>query len=102
MNSMTKLKSNKSSQDNSLHGISLDVLSMLAAELNFSVTFSSPADNEFGSMDPITGEWTGVVGMLVEEDQPRAERWFSMKYAVHFHTLPTGNFSRRMIACRNF
>ena len=42
------------------------IISLLAKELNFTVRYVEPEDGKWGGKDPSTGEWMGIIGMLVK------------------------------------
>lgn len=50
-----------------LAGTNVQIIQSLAQELNFSVTIYPVADGAFGSYDPATKLWNGVVGDLISQ-----------------------------------
>ena len=38
------------------------------SDLNFTVSLSMPEDKQFGAFDPVRQEWTGVIGMLANNN----------------------------------
>ena len=55
-------------QDGSVSGVSYHVLALLMSDLNFTVSLSMPEDKQFGAFDPVRQEWTGVIGMLANNN----------------------------------
>ena len=47
------------------YGFSIDIISALAKAMNFTFTYVLPEDGQWGTHDPKTGAWNGMIGMLM-------------------------------------
>ncbi len=45
-------------------GIMADVTAYLALKMNFTESIVQPEDEKWGGVDPTTGQWNGIIGML--------------------------------------
>ena len=52
--------------DNVLTGANIRILELIQKTLNFSLELYEVADKKFGSLDPDTGQWNGVIRELIE------------------------------------
>ncbi len=50
-------------------GYAVDLLKLLAAELKFTYVLSEAPDGKYGSQNPVTGEWDGMVKQLLPNKQ---------------------------------
>ena len=49
----------------SFYGFSIDIISALATAMNFTYSYVLPKDGHWGTQDPKTGAWNGMIGMLI-------------------------------------
>ena len=49
-------------------GMFPDVMDTLATQMGFTYTKTLPPDNAWGALNPTTGEWNGMVGMLARKE----------------------------------
>ena len=47
-------------------GPSIDIISALSKAMNFTYSYVLPKDGHWGSQDPKTGDWNGMIGMLID------------------------------------
>ena len=47
------------------YGFSIDIISALAKAMNFTFSYVLPEDGQWGTHDPKTGAWNGMIGMLM-------------------------------------
>ena len=55
-------------EGNAYSGVMSKVLDYLQSNLNFSTTLVRPPDGSWGVMDDETGEWGGMVGMVLRNE----------------------------------
>lgn len=51
-----------------VEGFIIDLLDELSARLGFNYTIYEQAERKYGSEDPTTKKWDGMVGDLIERD----------------------------------
>ena len=72
------------SEQKSYSGVMAKVLDYLQSNLNFSTTVVRPPDGSWGVVDEESGEWSGMVGMVL-----RNEADFGLGKAVRGHSHMT-------------
>ena len=74
------------SEQNSYSGVMAKVLDYLQSNLNFSTTVARPPDGSWGVVDEKSGQWGGMVGMVL-----RSEADFGLGKALrgHSHMMST-------------
>lgn len=50
-----------------LYGYSYDLIHAISEELNFSYSFVLERENKYGTKDPNTGKWDGLIRELQEQ-----------------------------------
>ena len=48
------------------YGFSIDHISALANAMNFTYSYVLPEDGRWGTQNPKTGAWNGMIGMLID------------------------------------
>ncbi|XP_048512589.1 glutamate receptor ionotropic, kainate 2-like [Athalia rosae] len=49
-------------------GFGIDIIQELSKQLGFNYTFEVQTDNVYGSKDPVTGQWNGMVKKIMEDN----------------------------------
>ena len=58
------------------YGMKRPIFSSVISLFNFSVDWVKTEDNAFGSFNPDTGDWTGVIRLLAENQADMSVNWF--------------------------
>ena len=48
------------------YGFSIDIINALADAMNFTYSYVLPEDGHWGTQNPKTGTWNGMIGMLID------------------------------------
>lgn len=57
----------KLSGNDRFEGFALELIDELSKMLRFNYTFKLQEDNNYGSKDPVTGQWSGMVQEIMED-----------------------------------
>ncbi|KAI5730902.1 hypothetical protein M8J77_001892 [Diaphorina citri] len=85
----------KNPETGELYGYSVDLIKMIANELNFTYKFVLERENTYGTLNPQTGKWNGLIGELQEQRADLAicdltitsERRAAVDFTMPFMTL---------------
>ena len=64
------------SNNKTFYGMKRPVFNSMLGLLNFSINWVNAEDNAFGSFDPETGDWNGVIRLLADDQADMSVNWF--------------------------
>ena len=70
------------------YGFSIDIIGALAETMNFTYSYILPGDGQWGTQNPITGSWNGMIGMLIDG---KCDIWYIHHHTRHCYNLLNPN-----------
>lgn len=52
--------------NNRFYGFCIDLLELISKEAGFDYLINTSPDKKYGAQDPVTGEWNGMVALLMK------------------------------------